>query len=149
MRLVARTRMAFLSLFRRGSASMHLDDELQYHLERQIDENISAGMSAEHARQAALRQFGNPALLRDEALSTWTGVWLDSLFRDIRHVTRALVHAPGFTSIAVFIIALGIGANVALFTLVHRVLLNPLPYPEPDKLVSIYEHEPAQSSEHG
>jgi predicted permease len=148
MRLVDRIRMAFLSLFRRGNASTHLDEELRYHLERQIDENVAAGMSPEHARAAALRQFGNPALLRDQTRSTWTGLWLDSLLRDIRYVTRALVHAPGFTLIAVFIIALGIGANVALFTLVHRVLLNPLPYPEPDQLVSIYEHEPAQNHEH-
>jgi len=149
MRLVARIRMAFLSLFRRGTASTLLDDELRYHLDRQIDENVTAGMSPKHARAAALRKFGNPALLRDQTRATWTGVWLDSLLRDVRYVTRALVHAPGFTSIAVFIIALGIGANVALFTLVHRVLLNPLPYPEPDKLVSIYEHEASNSNDHG
>jgi predicted permease len=141
MRLVEQLRMAFLSLFRRGQASARLDDEIRYHVERQIDENIAAGMSPEAARAAALRQFGNPALLRDQARSTWTGAWFDSLNRDCRYITRALIHAPGFTMIAVFIIALGIGANVALFTLVHRVLLDPLPYPEPEQLVSIYEHE--------
>jgi len=117
-------------------------------LDRQIAENISTGMTPEEARAAALRQFGNPALLRDQTRSTWTGAWLDSLVRDLRYVTRALIHAPGFTLIAVFIIALGIGANVALFTLVHRVLLNPLPFPNPSQLVSIYEHESNGSSEH-
>jgi len=141
--------MAFLSLFRLGNSSTHLDDELRYHLERQIDENLSAGMPEEQARAEALRKFGNPALLRDQARATWTGAWIDSLLRDVRYVTRALVHAPGFTLIAVFIIALGIGANIALFTLVHRVLLNPLPYPEPDRLVSIYEHETNDIAGHG
>jgi putative ABC transport system permease protein len=141
--------MALLSLFRRGRASTRLDDEIRYHLERQIDENVAAGMSAEDARAAALREFGNPALLRDQTRSTWSGVWFDSLVGDLRYVIRSLVHAPAFTMIAVFIIALGIGANVALFTLVHRMLLNPLPYPEPERLVSIYEHEPGADETHG
>src|SRR5512142_1421514 len=127
MRFFAQIQMALLSLFRRGRASKRLDDEIRYHLERQIDENVAAGMSAEGARAAALREFGNPALLRDQTRSTWSGGWFDSLVGDLRYVIRSLVHAPAFTMIAVFIIALGIGANVALFTLVHRVLLNPLP----------------------
>ena len=148
MRLVEQIRMAFLSLFRRGQASTRLDDELRYHLDRQIVENISAGMPPEAARTAALRQFGNPALLRDQTRSTWTGASLDSLVRDLRYVLRSLLHSPAFTLIAVFIIALGIGANVALFTLVHRVLLNPLPYPEPNQLVSIYEHESSGTNPH-
>ncbi|MBS1803706.1 MAG: ABC transporter permease [Acidobacteria bacterium] len=141
--------MAFLSLFRRRQASASLDDEIRYHLDRQIQENIAAGMSPNTARETAHRQFGNPALLRDQATSTWNGAWFDSLLRDTRYVARSLMRTPGFTIIAVFIIALGIGANVALFTLVHRVLLNPLPYPDPSQLVSIYEHDAAQSSEHG
>jgi len=149
MRLFTQTQMILHSLFRRGHASARLDDEIRYHVERQIDENIAVGMSTENARAAALRQFGNPALLRDQTRSTWSGVWLDSLLGDLRYVTRALVHAPGFTAIAVLIIALGIGANVALFTLVHRVLLNPLPYPAPEQLVSIYEHESSGSDTHG
>lgn len=149
MRLVEQVRMTFSSLFRRSHASAKLDEELRFHIDRQIDENISAGMSPQAARTAALRQFGNPALLRDQTRSTWTGASLDSLLRDLRYVTRALAHAPGFTLIAVFIIALGIGANVALFTLVHRVLLNPLPYPNPNQLVSIYEHETSGQVGHG
>jgi len=141
MRLFSKLRMTLLSVFRRSQASSHLDDEIRYHLERQIEENISAGMSPEDARSAALRKFGNPALLRDQTRDAWTGGWLDSLTRDTKYVARSLARTPGFTSIAVFIIALGIGSNLALFTLVHRVLLNPLPYPDPDQLVSIYEHE--------
>lgn len=149
MRLLEQIRMALLSLFRRGHASAKLDEKLRFHIDRQIDENLSAGMSPQAARTAALRQFGNPALLRDQTRSTWTGASLDSLLRDLRYVTRALTHSPGFTLIAVFIIALGIGANVALFTLVHRVLLNPLPYPKPSQLISIYEHEASGQNSHG
>lgn len=149
MRMFTQLQMSILSLFRRGLASVQLDDELRYHLERQIGENISVGMSPEEARIAALRTFGNPALLRDQTRNTWAGAWIDSLLRDIRYVTRTLYHTPGFASIAIFIIALGIGANVTLFTLVHRVLLNPLPYRDPGQLVSIYGHDASGGNTHG
>ncbi len=148
MRLIARIHMALRSLFRRGRASTHLDDEIRFHLDQQIAENIAAGMPQDKARYAALRQFGNPTLLREQTRSTWTGIWLDSLLGDLRYVTRTLIHAPGFAATAIVIIALGIGANVALFTLVHRVLLNPLPYSDPGHLLSIYEHETGRSNTH-
>lgn len=148
MRLLAQVRMAFRSLFRRGRESAQLDDELRFHLDRQIAENIAAGLSPEEARYSALRQFGNPALLRDQARSTWSAGWVDSLRGDLRYVTRSLMHSPGFASIAVLIIALGVGANIALFTLVHRVLLNPLPYRDPDQLVSIYQHDARGNNTH-
>ena len=149
MHLVAQIRMALLSHFRRRRASVHLDDEIRDHLERQIAENITAGMSLDEARLVALRQFGNPALIREQTRSTWTGAWLDSLLGDLRYVSRTLIHSAGFTSMTVLIIALGVGANVALFTLVHRVLLNPLPYRDPGQLVSIYEHDASGSNTHG
>ncbi|HEY2470034.1 MAG TPA: ABC transporter permease [Terracidiphilus sp.] len=133
--------MTLSSLFHRQRASVHLDNELQFHLDRQIAENRSAGMSPAEARYAALRQFGNPALLREHTRATWSGGWFDSLSQDLRYIIRTLVRTPGFTGIAILIIALGIGANVALFTLVHRILLNPLPFRDPGQLVSIYEHE--------
>jgi predicted permease len=139
MRLVEQIRMAFLSLFRRGQASTRLDDELRFHIDRQIEENISAGMSPEAARTAALRQFGNPALLRDQTRATWNWGSLESVARDLRYGMRALARTPGFAAIAVLIIALGIGSTVALFTVVRSVLINPLPYPQPQQLYSIYE----------
>ena len=148
MRLIARIQMALLSLFRRGRASSHLDDEIRYHLERQIAENIAAGMPPNEARYSALRTFGNPALLREQSRATWSWNWLDSLVRDLRYIVRTLVHSPGFAVIAVLIIALGIGANVALFTLVYRIILNPLPYRDPARLVTIYEHESSGSNPH-
>ena len=141
MRWLAQLQMRIQMMFHRESSGARLDEELRFHLERQIAENIDAGMTAEEARFAALRTFGNPALLREQTRATWSWGWLESLLRDFRYGIRTLARTPGFTAIAILIIALGIGANVALSTVVRSVLLNPLPYLDPDRLVSIYEHE--------
>ncbi len=133
--------MRLRMLFGRGPAGSQLDDELVFHLERQIAENIAAGMSPDEARYAAMRAFGNPALVRDQARATWNWTWLESLLHDVRYSIRTLRRTPGFAAIAILVIALGIGANVALFTVVRNVLLKPLPYHDPDRLVSIYEHD--------
>ncbi len=127
-------------LFRRHQAASRLDDELQFHLEQQIAENIAAGMSAEEARHAALRKFGNPAALRDQARETWSWSGVELLLRDLRIATRTLLRAPGFAAIAILVMALGIGANIALFTVVRSVLLKPLPFKDPERLVRLYEH---------
>ena len=148
MRVITRFQNALKSLLRRSRASAQLDAELRDHLERQIAENIAAGMTLNEARVSALRTFGNPALLRDQTRATWSASWVDSLAGDLRYVTRSLMHSPGFASIAILIIALGVGANIALFTLVHRVLLNPLPYRDPDQLVSIYQHDAGGNNTH-
>ena len=132
-------KMKLAMLVGRRSAGIRLDDELRFHLERQIAENIAAGMSPRDAHHAALVTFGNPALLRDQARATWNWTWLDSVVQDVRYGVRTLLRTPGFTLIAVLVIALGIGSNVALFTVVRNVLLKPLPYRDPDRLVSIYE----------
>ena len=125
-----------------GRAGAQLDDELRFHLERQIAENLAAGMSPNEARYAAMRTFGNPSLLREQARATWSWTWLESLWHDVRYSLRArCCRTPGFAAIAILVIALGIGANVALFTVVRSVLLKPLPYRDPDRLVTLYETE--------
>ncbi len=126
-------------LFGRKKAGARLDDELRFHVERQIAENIAAGMSPDEARFAAMRTFGNPTLLREQTRATWSWTWLESLLHDLRYGVRTLSRTPGFAIIAILVMALGIGANVALFTVVRNVLLKPLPYRDPDRLVSIYE----------
>ncbi len=131
--------MAFRTLFGRGSAGAHLNDELSFHLERQIAENVAAGMNAEEARHAALRSFGNPTLLREQARATWSWGWLESLAHDLRYSVRALLRTPGFSWMAIAVMALGIGANIALFTVVRGVLLKPLPYQDPQQLFTLYE----------
>jgi predicted permease len=139
MRLLDRLRMICRSLFQRNSAGAALDDELRFHLEQQITENRAAGMKETEARQAALRLFGNPSVVRDHARETWSGQWLESLLRDVRQGTRRLMRAPSFALTAILVLALGIGANIALFAVVNAVLLKPLPVAHPDRLVRIYE----------
>ncbi|MFT4112501.1 ADOP family duplicated permease [Silvibacterium sp.] len=138
-RMFDRFRLPFAMIFGRRRAAEALDDELAFHLEQQIAENRAAGMNAREAREAALRLFGNPAALRDQARETWMWSGLEELWRDIRQSIRALRRTPGFALVSILVLALGIGANVALFTLVHGVLLKPYPFPHPDQLVRIYE----------
>ncbi len=97
--LAMRSRM----LLGRNQAGARLDDELRFHLERQTAENVAAGMSAEEARLAALRSFGNPALLRDEARATWNWSGLEQLVREVRYGVRTLGRTPGFAIIAIVV----------------------------------------------
>lgn len=141
MRLFDQLRMWARMIFLRSKAGAELDRELQAHLDLEIAQNIAAGMSAEAARTSAFRSFGNPALLRDQTKATWSWNWLESLLRDVRFGVRTLGRSPGFALVAILVMALGIGANIALFTVVRGVLLKPLPFRDPDKLVNIYENE--------
>src|SRR5579863_5439199 len=138
-RLVQRLTLRMRMLFWRGKAADGLNNELGFHLERQIAENCAAGMSADEARAAALRAFGNPALVREQARATWSWAGLESLWRDLRYGVRTLGRTPAFAAIAILVMALGIGANVALFTVVRGVLLKPLPFEDPDRLAMLYE----------
>jgi putative ABC transport system permease protein len=140
MRWLAKLRMQLEMLFGRDRAGKQLDAELRDHLERQVAENIGAGMSADEARYAALRSFGNPALLREQARSTWSWNWPEVLLRDVRYGIRTLNRSRGFSLIAIAVMAICIGAATSLFTLVRSVLLRPLPFRDPDRLTMIYEH---------
>jgi len=129
-----------LSLFRRNREDERLNAELQFHLEQQIAENRAKGMDPVEAREAALRKFGNPTLLREEARTTWSWNWMEKTWRDIRYGTKTLARSPGFSVVAVLVMALGIGCTTSLFTIVRSVLLKPLPFRDPGKLVMVYEH---------
>ena len=129
-------------LFGRKRAGRQLNDELNFHLDQQIRENIAGGMSHAEARQAALRLFGNPGLTYEQARAQWNWSGLELLLRDLSFGLRALFRSPGFSIIAILVMALGIGANVAIFAVVRSVLLNPLPYSQPDRLAAIYSHNP-------
>jgi predicted permease len=127
-------------LFRRQTETVRLNDELQFHLDQQVKENIAKGFAPAEARYAALRLFGNPAVLREEARSNWSWNRAEKFIRDIRYGARALTRSPGFAVTAIVVMALGIGATTSLFTIVRAVLLKPLPFREPDKLVMVDEH---------
>ena len=139
MRWLARFQMRLKTLLQRERAGSRLDDELRFHLDQQMRENMAAGMSRKEARKAALRSFGNPALLREQARATWSWTSLELLWRDLRYGARTLRRTPGFAVMAILVMALGIGANVALFTIVRSVLLKPLPFRDPDHLMRLYE----------
>jgi predicted permease len=132
-------RMRLQMLLHRGREASRLHAEMEFHLEQQIAENRAAGMSAEEARQAAMRRFGNPPVLREQARESWSWNGLEALRRDLRIGARTLLRTPGFALTAVLVMALGIGANVALFTLVRSVLLRPLPFADQDRLVEVFE----------
>jgi hypothetical protein len=140
MRWFDRFRMAVLMLFRRQSETARLNDELQFHIDQQVKENIARGLAPDEARYAALRTFGNPTQLRDEARSSWSWNWLEKFLRDLRYGVRTLTRSPGFSLTAILVMALGIGATTSLFTIVRSVLLKPLPFRDPDNLVMVYEH---------
>ncbi len=118
-----------------------LERELRSDLELEEEEQRENGVAADEAGYAALRAFGNPTLIREQTRATWSWNRLESLGRDLRYGVRSLRRSPGFTVIAVVVMALGIGANLALFTVVRSVLLKPLPYRDPDRLVALYETE--------
>ena len=96
MRWIQQVRMSLLTLFRRRSEKARLQEELSFHLEQQVAENVAGGMEPEEARFAALRLFGNPTLLDEEARSSWSWNWLEAFWRDIRYGMRTLWRAPGF-----------------------------------------------------
>ncbi|MFZ0745839.1 MAG: ABC transporter permease [Terracidiphilus sp.] len=131
--------MKMQMLFRRSKAGTRLNDELQFHLDRQIAENLAAGMSAEEARYAALQAFGNPALLREQTRATWGWNWLESVFQDVRYGVRSLWRSPGFAATIIGTLAVGIGAAVAMIAVVDHELLRPLPFHDPGRLVLMNE----------
>src|SRR5258708_10378858 len=104
------------TLFRRDRITQRLDDEIQFHLDQQIAENISAGMSPEEARYAAQRTFGNPTFLKEKTRDTWGWTWLEQIGQDLRHGARMLRKSPVFTAAAVLTLTLGLRATTPLFT---------------------------------
>ncbi|HEV2382262.1 MAG TPA: ABC transporter permease [Terriglobia bacterium] len=130
------------SLLARGREEQALDEELRFHVERQIEQNLAAGIAPDEARYAALRLFGNATAVREEAREAWGLRTLDVWRQDLKYGIRMLGKNPSLAAIAILTLALGIGANTALFSVVNGVLLNPLPFPNPDQLVMLHESKP-------
>jgi MacB-like periplasmic core domain len=130
---------------RRDQFDRELEEEMRFHLEMKAEENLAMGMLPEEARYAAQRQFGNQTLLREVSRDMWVVRSIESLFQDLRYGVRTMLKNPVFTLIAVLTLALGIGANTAIFSVVNSVLLRSLPYPNAERLMTIWEDHRARN----
>ena len=125
--------------WRRKQREEDLDRELRSDLELEAAEREESGLSPEEARYAAKRALGNAGLLKEEVREMWGWAWLDRFRQDVAYAARAFARTPGFTTVVILTLALGIGATTAMFSVVDAVLLNPLPFRNPDRLVVIWE----------
>jgi predicted permease len=135
MRWIYKFPLRLRSLFRKSRVEQELSDELRFHLEKLIEEKVAKGMTPEEARYAALREIGGVEQIKEECRDMRRVNYIENFLQDVRYGLRQLRRSPGFTAVAVLTLALGIGANTAIFTLIDAVMLKTLPVGRPGELV--------------
>jgi hypothetical protein len=129
-------------LVRRHEADQALDDELDLHLQTETQQNLARGMSREDAERTARRRLGNPQRVREDARGVWSPQWIGDVTRDARIAARGLIKDRSFAAAALLTLALCIGANTAVFSVINAVIVKPLPYPDAESLVSVWHDAP-------
>jgi putative ABC transport system permease protein len=137
--VVDHLRAFWRNTFKRENANADLDDEVRGYLEMTAAEKVRCGMAPEEALREARRELGGVEQVKQNVRDMRTGVSLDTVMLDIRYAVRTLSRNLAFSSVVVLTLALGIGANTSIFTILNGVLLKPLPYPEPDRLLMLWE----------
>jgi putative ABC transport system permease protein len=139
--------MRFGGLFNKGRKDREFQDELESHIQIHMEDNLRSGMTPEEARRQAMIQMGGIESTKEAYREQRSIPWLETVFQDLQHGARLLRKNPGFTTAAVLTLALGIGANTAIFSVINAVLLRPLPYKDPGKLVMLWERNPRRGFE--